>query len=65
MSQSPDPEDQPDRDLPEATLDDLADMLSNESDELLAGAVRRLQKEREEGVQAFFKHGQHGSHNSG
>lgn len=34
-------------------------------DELLDRALKRVRQEALEGPQSFFKHGDHGSHNSG
>lgn len=36
-----------------------------DQDDLLAEAVRRVERERGGDVKGFFKHGDHGSHNSG
>lgn len=36
-----------------------------DQDDLLAEAVRRVERERSGDVKGFFKHGDHGSHNSG
>ena len=44
----------------------LAELLEgvSEQDALLAGAISRLKREEEGQFDAFFKHGQFGSHNS-
>ncbi len=39
--------------------------LLDDQDDLLADAVRRVEQERSGDIKGFFKHGEHGSHNSG
>lgn len=39
--------------------------LVGDTDRLLADAVQRLQLEQSGEIRDFFKHGDHGSHNSG
>lgn len=44
--------------------DELIEQLERQ-DDLLADAIRRVKREQSGGEEAFFKHGEHGSHNSG
>lgn len=44
--------------------DDIARLVEGQ-DELLDKALGRIRREADEGIRAFFKHGDHGSHNSG
>jgi len=52
------------REIDELDLDELL-ALVNGKDDLLSGAVERLRKERSGEAVDWFKHGDHGSHNSG
>jgi hypothetical protein len=55
-----------DRTVEEVDMALLAELLESapEQDSLLADAIDRLKREEEGQFDAFFKHGQFGSHNS-
>lgn len=52
---------------PQIDLEDADELIRQleRQDDLLADAIRRVKREQTGGEQGFFKHGEHGSHNSG